>query len=192
MIMSIIKPGHILIYECAIFDVCDVYGFLIQNVEDGLTFGSALVCDQSPVDEYTPETTMTCAEEALEAGRGPVIASQGMLTAGDDRFPDGDTTEDYTPPFLLARALYARLASGERVQLALPGSTAEIAVADEHALDSNARAAVTRFAAYSRDVLIARGDGVTLVVARDASWPVLVHLAYAGKCYQSFQRVFEG
>lgn len=190
--MSIIKTGHILIYECADFDVCDVYGFQIQNIEDGLTFGSAFVSEYSPVDEYTPETTMTCSEDALEAGRGPVIPSQGTLAAGDDWFPDGDTTEDYTPPFLLARSLYARLASGERVDLVLPGVTAEIAEADERALDSDARGAIDRFAAYSRDVLIARGDGVTLVVARDASHPVLIHLAHSGECYQSFQRVFEG
>lgn len=190
--MSLIQPGHLLVYECTDSKTFDVYGFQIQNVEDGLTFGVALISALHPVEDYAPKTRLTCTEDALEAGRALILPSRGALVAGADTLSDGDTVEDRTPPFLLSRALYARLVSGERVELELSGATVELTEADEHALDSDARAAVERFAAHSRDVLIARGDGATLVTARDASYPVLVHLAWGGERCLSLQRVLEG
>lgn len=195
--MSLIKPHSLLVYEIADFDACDSYGFLIQNVEDGLTFGSAFVSERRPVSEYTPSISVTCAEDALEAGDAPLMLSQGAVMAADRELHDGASTDTHTPPFMISRTLYARLVSGERVTLNLFDVAYEFALAEdeeaaldeEEAMEEGVRASIE--VAGVESLVVTTGDGDLLVVARDATHPAILYMRWDGECYAMLTAVHE-
>jgi hypothetical protein len=187
---TLIKLGSSLVYEIANFDLVAQYAFIVKSVGDGMGFEAGQLSKGAPLAEFNPTLLITCSEEAVEAGKGPVLMHRGKASAGEeDLVGEQVFVQAHTPPFLLARSLYARLASGERVELEIGDQLHELAEEELRVLDRDDEAykAIKRFGG---EVLVATGgdDGSVLVVARDSACPLIVFMEWEGECHVSYLR----
>jgi hypothetical protein len=192
--MSLLKSGSMFLYEIANFDLVAKYAFLIKSVGDGVSFETGELVGKTALADFKPSLLITCSEEALEAGKGPVLMHRGQASAGEEGLAGEQVfVQAHTPPFMLSRTLYTRLASGERIELFVGDQAHELAEEDARVLDRDDEAykAIKRFGG---EVIVATGgdDGSLLVVARSSESPLIIFLEWDGECHVSYLRCEEG
>ncbi|HNK44873.1 MAG TPA: hypothetical protein PKL17_08835 [Pseudomonadota bacterium] len=175
---DLVKPGAVFSVWSSDYDASDLYPITIESIDPN---GALVLSYGTP----TGKATLRCEAASTEQGQGVVFLSQfAAMTDGDTVSKNGKlTTATHSAPFLLSRALLAKLSAGEEVTLSVySGSFAVKKVGTAQATVRIHEKPVKVQVLHAQDTTETDFSPVDLWVLDHPVWPILLKLEFGGEC----------